>query len=220
MAKSAMAKDCASVMQQLGHSKYFVCGHDRGGRVAHKLCVDFPDQVLKCMVLDICPTKAMYEKTDLAFAKAYWHWFFLIAPAPLPEHMILSADPEALVTRRVGGSEPSADFFGTEPLAAYKAQMKVPEGVHSMCEDYRASAKEDMQESTDDLAAGRRIKCPIKAVWGKQAVIEKLFDAKAEWSHVSENDMLDASSCALDCGHYIAEEAPDELVEHVRGFFR
>jgi len=106
--KSTMAKDIVTVMDRLEYNKFFVCGHDRGGRVAHKLCVDFPNRVSKVMVLDIAPTLAMFENTDQAFATTYWHWFFLIQPSPFPEQMML-ANPDAFAKKCLGGLPGSGD---------------------------------------------------------------------------------------------------------------
>lgn len=222
MAKGALASDCASVMAQLGldRSGFYVCGHDRGGRVAHKLSVDRPEKVRKVMVLDICPTKVMYETTAFAFAKAYWHWFFLIQPAPVPETVLLKC-PDMLIERMVGRAEgDGGDVFGAEAIAAYKALLRDEAAVHSMCEDYRASAQEDIRESTEDLEAGRMIRCPVRVHWGRMGVIERLFDARAEWCRVSEEGMLDAEqSGALECGHYLPEERPEELIGSMIEFF-
>lgn len=216
-AKSAMAQDCASLMTTLGHDTFFVCGHDRGGRVAHKLCVDHPDRVRKCLVLDICPTKAMYEATNMAFAQAYFHWFFLAQPPPFPEEMIL-ASPEAMAMKCFGGVPNWREVF-SETFEEYIAVFKDRATVHAMCEDYRASAQEDIRESTIDIQVGRRIKCPFMVLWGKRGVIEKMFDAKVEWAKVCEPDLVDQRSCALDCGHFVPEEKPDELLKHIGDFF-
>ena len=128
--KSTMAHDIFVVMKHLGHAKYYVCGHDRGGRVAHKLCVDYPDHVLKVMFLDIAPTLAMYEATNQLFATAYWHWFFLIQPSPFPEDLI-SAHPEVMLKKCIRG--PSS-VFHPDAMAAYEAMFKDKRCVHAMCE--------------------------------------------------------------------------------------
>lgn len=215
-AKSAMARDCAMLMTKLNFESFFVCGHDRGGRIAHKLCVDYPTRVFKCMVLDICPTKAMYEATDMRFAHAYWHWFFLTQPAPFPEKIML-ASPNEMSEKCFKGR--ARDVFAEEALAEYKKQFQDWDTVHAMCEDYRASMQEDIAESSADIQAGRKIRCPLMVLWGKQGIIEALLDARASWAEVCEEGMLDANSGIVDCGHYIPEEAPEDLTNNIKKFF-
>ena len=212
-----MAKDCAHVMQELGFSSYFICAHDRGARVAHKLLVDYPDRVKKAIFLDICPTLAMYSKTDLEFAKAYFHWFFLIQPAPLPETLI-SQNPRRFAELFMGGRHAGLGVFEKECWEEYVSVLEREEAVHAMCDDYRASESLDLEEAREDLSSGKRIKCPIRVLWGKFGVIEKCFDALAEWRSVAESG-VDVSGHGVSCGHYIPEEAPDTVVENIKEFF-
>ena len=215
-AKSAMARDCLVVMTKLGFDSFFVCGHDRGGRVAHKLCVDHPSRIRKCMVLDICPTKAMYEATNMGFAYAYWHWFFLTQPAPFPEKLMMTI-PEVISDKCFNGT--ASDHFNETAMFAYTKQFIDWDSAHAMCEEYRASMQEDIEESKADIAAERKIKSPFMVLWGKQGVVEDYFDAKVEWEKVCELGLFDTQSCALDCGHFIPEEAPRDLLEHIKKFF-
>ena len=215
-AKSAMARDCAMLMTKLNFESFFVCGHDRGGRVAHKLCVDYPTRVTKCMVLDICPTKAMYEATDMRFAHGYWHWFFLTQPAPFPEKIMLASPNETSQKFLKGGG---TDIFFEDALAEYKKQFQDWDTVHAMCEDYRASMQEDIAESYKDIQEGRKIRCPLMVLWGKRGIIEALFDARTLWAEVCETGVLDESSGPVDCGHYIPEEAPEDLTKYIEAFF-
>jgi len=214
-AKSVMARDLKIVMESLGHTKYYVCAHDRGARVAHKLCVDYPSNVIKAIFLDICPTLAMYSKTDFEFAKAYFHWFFLIQPYPFPETMI-SQNPKLFAKQFMGGRHAGLEAFAPECLAQYFAVMEQPEAVHAMCEDYRASSTIDMEEARQDIADGKLIQNPLMVLWGKHGVIEKCFDALAEWKEVSKSVI---SGKSVDSGHYIPEEAPGILVESIKTFF-
>lgn len=216
-AKSAMARDCATLMTKLGFQAFFLCGHDRGGRIAHKLCVDYPERVSKCMVLDICPTKAMYESTNMRFAYAYWHWFFLTQPAPFPEKLML-ASPDEMSAKCL--KERATDLFVEEALVEYKKQFRDWDTVHAMCEDYRASMHEDIAESEKDIKEGKRIRCPLMVLWGKQGIIETSFDARKLWTDVCEVGLLDENSSTLDCGHYIPEEAPEQLTKYMNGFFQ
>lgn len=213
--KSAMARDCTTVMETLGYSSYFICAHDRGARVAHKLLVDFPDRVKKAIFLDICPTLAMYSKTDFDFAKAYFHWFFLIQKYPLPENMILN-DPRGFAERFMGGRYAPLSMFNPECFEEYVKGLSNPDAVHAMCEDYRAAASLDMDEARKDIEAGRLIQTPLRVLWGKHGVIEKCFDAVKEWSAVSKSSV---EGMNVNCGHYIPEEAPDVVVRNIREFF-
>ena len=224
-AKSTMAIDLHDIMTELGFSEYYVVGHDRGGRVAHKLCVDFPQDVKKCLLLDICPTLAMFEAMNLTRATAYWHWLFLIQPTPFPEEMIL-AKPAAFAKKLLQGlpkggkSGGDVQVFSDEAYAEYERLLGDPATVHTMCEDYRASATQDMEESRADIKAGRKIKCPLRVIWGKHGLIEKEFNAIEEWQKVTEDGLVDKKSGAVDCGHFIPEEAPEDTLEHILDFFR
>ena len=215
--KSAMAADCVAVMTDLGYEKFYICAHDRGARVAHKLCVEYPERVMKAMFLDICPTLAMYNKTDFAFASAYWHWFFLIQKAPLPETLMVT-NPRSWIENTMGGRYGvGIEVFDKEALQSYVEQMGDEETVHGMCEDYRAAASIDLEEQKKDVEQGRKIKCPLRVLWGKSGVIEKHFDALAEWRKVSEG-VVDGET--VDCGHYIPEEVPEVLLKHIKEFLR
>lgn len=219
-AKSCMASDCVSVMDQLGYRSFYVCGHDRGGRVAHKLCVDHPARVRKAIVLDICPTLAMYEAaTDPVFATAYYHWFLLVQPAPLPEAMILG-HPRAVAARFMGGRQRAGlRIFDRECWEThYLGALSDPDTVHAMCQDYRAAATWDLDEQRADAAEGRRIRAPLRVLWGRHGVVERCFDALAEWRKVAEPGVA-VDGHAVDSGHYLPEEVPDTVVAEIRDFF-
>lgn len=211
--KRAMAADQVAVMRELGFSRFLLCGHDRGGRVAHRLVMDHPEAVDKLMLLDIAPTLAMYEKTDRTFATAYFHWFFLIQPSPLPETLI-EASPEAYVSRTMGGRHASLDAFDPAAIAEYQRCLRQPGAAHALCEDYRASSGIDLEHDRADIEAGRRITCPLRVLWGKHGIIERCFDPLAEWRAVAER--VDGE--ALPCGHYLPEEAPDAVFRHIIRF--
>jgi len=216
-AKSAMARDIITVMSTLGHSAFYICAHDRGARVAHKLMVDYPGAVKKAILLDICPTLAMYSKTDLEFAKMYWHWFFLIQKAPLPETMI-SNDPRKFAELFMKGRSGEFKEFEEQAWEGYVMVLGDRDAVHAMCEDYRASSTVDLDESKRDLEAGRKIKCPIRVLWGKHGVIEKCFDAVEEWKAVAEKG-VEVSGTSVNSGHYIPEQAPEVVLENIKQFF-
>jgi haloacetate dehalogenase len=205
--KRAMAKDMVEVMTALGHETFHVVGHDRGGRVAHRLARDHGKRVKSITVLDISPTLKMYESTTMQFAKAYYHWFFLIQEAPLPEKMLKAVGPSYLF-KRLGRGKAGLKFFSKKAMAEYVRCFD----PHSTCEDYRAAATIDLMHDKQD--AGRRINMPLLAVWGKQGVIEALFDPLRDWREVASN----VHGRHLPCGHFIPEEKPGELVAELRRF--
>ncbi|MGM0784139.1 MAG: alpha/beta fold hydrolase [Pseudomonadota bacterium] len=212
--KRVMAADQVAVMHELGFSRFSLCGHDRGGRVGHRLAMDHPETLERLTLLDIAPTLAMYEQTDRTFATAYFHWFFLIQPAPLPETLI-EASPEDYVTRTMGGRHASLDAFDPAAIAEYQRCLAQPGAAHALCEDYRAAATIDLEHDRADRDAGRRIACPLRVLWGQHGVIERCFDPLAEWRRVAER--VDGE--ALPCGHYLPEEAPDTLLAQITDFF-
>ena len=216
--KSVMAKDCVDVMEKLGHEQFYICAHDRGARVAHKLCVNYPEKVRKAIFLDIAPTLAMYDQTKFAFAKAYWHWFFLIQPSPLPESLMV-ANPKSWIENTMGGGYGiGLDAFDEEAVESYVKQIGDKDCVAGMCEDYRAAASVDLDESREDVEKGRKIKCPLQVLWGKKGVIESQFDALKEWREVAEEGMVHGMS--VDSGHYIPEENPDIVLKHIKEFLK
>jgi pimeloyl-ACP methyl ester carboxylesterase len=215
-----MARDCIDVMDALGHiDPFFVCAHDRGARVAHKLAVDYPDRVRKLILLDICPTLAMYAKTDFDFAKAYFHWFFLIQKEPLPETLI-NAKPRELAEMFMGGRQGDGlSIFEPECFELYAKNLEDPATVHAMCNDYRAGATLDLDEARDDLKNGRKIRSPLLVLWGAHGVIEKCFDAIQEWKDVTE-DGVSVEGRSVESGHYIPEQNPDEVVSAILQFLK
>ena len=212
--KRAMAADMVAVMRALGHPRFRLVGHDRGGRLAHRLAVDHADAVERVAVLDIAPTLAMYEKTDRDFATAYYHWFFLIQPFDLPERMI-GADPVAYLRTKIGGwGSGGTAFFDPRALAEYERCFRDPATIHATCEDYRASASIDLEHDAADRKAGRRVRRPLLALWGDRGVVHRLFDPLAEWRAVAD----DVRGRPLPCGHYLAEEAPDATLAELEAF--
>jgi haloacetate dehalogenase len=206
--KRALALDMAEVMTALGHERFHVVGHDRGGRVAHRLARDHGKRVKSLTVLDISPTLKMYESTNMQFAKAYYHWFFLIQEAPLPERMLANIGPE-YVFKRLGRGKAGLKYFSKDAMAEYVRCFN----PHSTCEDYRAAATIDLVHDRKDNS---RLKMPVLALWGKQGVIQALFDCLADWREVA----ADVRGRALQCGHFIPEEKPAELLAELRRFLR
>lgn len=211
--KRAMARDLVTAMRLLGHARFFLAGHDRGGRVSHRLAADHPDAVARLSVLDISPTLTMYERTDMAFARAYWHWFFLIQPAPIPERLI-GADPAFYLRRKMGDGAAGMTPFAPEAWAEYE-RCFTPETIHASCEDYRAAATIDLAHDRADRAAGRRLACPLLVLWGLNGVIEKCFTPLADWGAVA----TDVRGRGLPAGHYLSEEVPDLVADEFERFF-
>jgi haloacetate dehalogenase len=212
--KRAMAADALAAMRHHGFARFHVCAHDRGARVAHRLALDHPDAVARLMLLDIAPTLAMYEGTTEAFARAYWHWFFLIQPAPLPERAI-EADSAAWLREGMGARWAGLGPFAAEAMAEYERCLALPGSATAVCEDYRASAGIDLEHDRADRAAGHRVTAPLRVLWGAHGVVARCFDALALWRDAA----TDVSGRALDCGHYIAEERPAELQSEMFAFF-
>lgn len=212
--KRTMAADAAFVMRALGHHDYAVLAHDRGARVAHRLALDHAPAVSRLMLLDVAPTLAMYERTTQAFAAAYWHWFFLIQPAPLPERLI-EADPAAYLRDVMGRRHAGLAVFAPEAFAQYTRCLSLPGSATSICEDYRASASIDLEHDRADLAAGVRLTVPLRVLWGAEGAVGRCFDPLALWREVAD----DVQGRGLPCGHYIAEEQPQLLLAEALDFF-
>ena len=211
--KRAMAGDALAVMRALGFERFAVLAHDRGARVAHRLAADHPQAVERMVLLDIAPTLAMYAQTSEAFARAYWHWFFLIQPAPLPERLI-EADPAAYVRDVMGRRSGGLGVFDPRALAEYERCLALPGAAHGLCEDYRAAAGIDLEHERADREGGARLALPLLVLWGEQGVVHRCFDPLSEWRAIAD----DVRGQALPCGHYIAEEAPEVLLGHVLPF--
>ncbi len=213
--KREMALDAIAVMQAHGFEHFDVLAHDRGARVAHRLAVDHPQAVQRLMLLDIAPTLAMYENTSEAFARAYWHWFALIQPAPLPEALI-DSDPVRYVRSVMGGRHAGLTPFTPEALAEYERCAARAGTGSSICEDYRASASIDLEHDRADVQAGRRLSQPLRVLWGQHGAVGRCFDVLALWRERATQ----VTGEALPCGHYLAEELPDAVAAQALKFFQ
>lgn len=211
--KRVMAQDQLELMAQLGFREFSIMAHDRGARVAHRLAQDHPDAVSKMVLLDIAPTLAMYEQANEEFARAYWHWFFLIRPAPLPERLI-EADPEGYLQGIMGARSAGLQPFSDEAMAEYLRCLKLPGAATGICEDYRASAGIDLDHDREDVDAGRRLSCPLLVLWGERGTVGRCFSPLAEWESVA----TDVAGVSLPSGHYIPEEVPELLLNHALKF--
>lgn len=209
--KRATAADQAEVMTALGHETFMVVGHDRGGRVAHRLTLDNPDRVEKLSVLDIVPTHRLFADTDKALATAYYHWFFLIQTAPFPETMIASNVAYYLDTL-FGRLAQGTEAFTAEARASYLRCFKDPATIHASCEDYRAAATIDLEHDEADM--GRKITCPVQALWGEKAVMHRMYDVVEVWRDWAN----DVQGQPIACGHFLPEEAPEATYDALARF--
>jgi haloacetate dehalogenase len=210
-----MALDALHVMQALGHPRFQVLAHDRGARVAHRLALDHPQAVERMLLLDIAPTLAMYRNTTEAFARAYWHWFFLVQPGPLPQALIAS-DPVRYVRSVMGARHAGLAAFAPEALAEYERCIALPGTAPALVADYRASAGVDLQHDEADRDAGRKLAQPLRVLWGEHGAVGRNFDVPALWRAAADQ----FTGRSLPCGHYIAEEAPSLLLEEATLFLR
>ena len=211
--KRAMARDMIALLDNFGHQSTLICAHDRGARVAHRMGLDYPGWIRAMVLLDIAPTREMYANASDAFSRSYWHWFFLIQPAPLPEEMISNATRAFWIlkcTSQAGGNEP----FHPEALAEYLDCFDDSDAVRASCEDYRAAASIDIEH--DDSDCGKKLNMPLLVLWASRGVIEKCFDPMSLWRLRAS----DVAGEALDATHYMAEEIPAEIASRISAFFK
>jgi haloacetate dehalogenase len=215
--KRAMAADIHALMRRLGHERYAVAAHDRGARVAHRLALDFPGALTQLALIDIAPTLDMYERTDMAFARAYYHWFHLIQPAPLPETMI-GGDARFYLHAKLGGwGAGGVHYIEPEALAEYERCFCRPDAIHAACEDYRASAGIDLEHDRASRAAGERIACDTLLMWGERGVVHRLFDPVALWQAQCTRPLR--AQLIARAGHFIPEEQPQATADALLAFF-
>jgi haloacetate dehalogenase len=215
--KRVMAQDMVDVMTSLGIEQFYLCGHDRGGRVAHRLALDYPAKVKKLCVIDIAPTLDMYNATDMAFARAYYHWFHLIQPAPLPERMIHSDWKNYLHAKLGGWGSVGLAYIEPEALAEYERCFAQMATTHAMCEDYRASAGIDLAHDRASRAAGQKIACDALVLWGERGVVQRMFQPLALWQAQCSATV---TGQAVPAGHFIPEELVQTTAEKLSFFFK
>ncbi len=223
--KRAMAQEVVDLLDPLGVQDFYLCGHDRGGRVAHRLAVDHPTRVIKLCVIDIAPTLDMYEATDFDFARAYYHWFHLIQPAPLPELMI-GGNAKAYLHAKLGGwGSQGLGYIEPEALAEYERcfcnpalnAQGLPASIHCACEDYRASVSIDLQHDRESRARGEKIACDTQVLWGERGVVNRLFKPIELWQAQCAGRV---SGQTVPAGHFIPEELPERTVKALADFMR
>ena len=211
--KRASANDMVALMAGLGFASFMAAGHDRGGRVVHRMALDHAEIVTRAAVLDIVPTAKIFATTDKNVATGYYHWFFLIQPDGLPEHLI-GLDPEFYLRSKLGRWSAGTDGFTEAAMAEYIRCFSDPAVIHASCEDYRAAATIDLEHDAADM--GRRIACPLLVLWGEKGMMEANYDVLETWRERAEH----AVGRALPSGHFLAEEAPGETLAEMQNFFR
>jgi haloacetate dehalogenase len=213
--KRRMALDQVGLMRHLGFESFLLMGHDRGARVAARLTLDHPDAVQRLVTLDIAPTLSVYENTSFESAQAYWHWYFLVRPAPFPEAFI-QAEPKLFLDHSllVGGAERS--HFADAAYAEYLRCFVNPDIARGVCEDYRAGISIDIEHDKATLASDHRINCPFLVLWGEKNKVFQRINPLVEWRNYAPQ----ATGGALPSGHFIPEEIPDMLLDQVLPFLR
>jgi haloacetate dehalogenase len=217
-AKRAMALDMVVVMEKLGFSSFYVAGHDRGGRIAYRLALDHPGRVERLAVLDVLPTSTVWERADARFALAYWPWSLLAQAEPFPERLIEAA-PEAVVDNALDGWGSPSTAFDADVRAKYVEVLRDPIHVHAICEEYRAAATLDRMLDDEDRTNGRRITCPLLALWSGRGALSSWYAEEggplALWRIWAD----DVQGRALDAGHFFPEEVPNETADALERFF-
>lgn len=215
-AKRAMAADMVALMASLGHRCFQVVAHDRGARVAHRMALDHPDAVERLCTMDVIPTLEHFERADMAFGMGYWHWFFLAQRHPGPEAMIRN-DIETWFDFHTSREPKPRDFFHPEARADYLGALHEPGTIEAICEDYRAAATIDLDHDRASRAAGETLRCPVLALWGARGSLPRWYDPAAIWRGYAAGPL---ETGAVGSGHYLAEEAPEEVLARLEGFLR
>jgi haloacetate dehalogenase len=210
--KKTMGLDQNELMKKLGFNEYFLVGHDRGGRVAHRMAIDFKENIKKVSVLDIVPTSHVFKNTNAILAKRYYHWFFLIQSYPHPETMI-GNDPEYFIRSKLQMWGANNEYLTEEIIQEYLRCFTV-DTIHASCEDYRAGASIDLVHHEEDF--DKKISCPLQVLWGSKAFVEELYDPIKVWKEWA----LNVEGQSIDCGHFLPEESPIETYNAIINFFK
>ena len=217
-AKRAMARDMVTIMERLGFPRFSVAGHDRGGRVAYRMALDHPARVDRLAVLDVVPTETVWDRADARFALGFWPWSLLAQPEPLPER-ILAAAPEAIVDDALGGWGSPSAAFPPKVRAAYVQALREPAHAHAICEEYRAAATVDREHDRTDRARGRRIVCPLLALWSARGALDTWYVEESGPIALWRAWCDEVQGRPLDAGHFFPEEIPAETAEALNRFF-
>ncbi|RMH56281.1 MAG: alpha/beta hydrolase [Deinococcus-Thermus bacterium] len=208
--KRRMAQDQLEVMRALGFERFLVVGHDRGGRVGHRMALDYPERVLKLVVLDIVPTPYVFAHLSRELAVAYYHWFFLAQPRGFPERLI-GFDPIGFLHQKLGGWGTGLGVFDPRALAEYERCFRDPATIHATCEDYRAAASIDLEHHAADT---EKLRCPLLVLWGSKGVVHRTCDPLAAWRAYAQ----DVRGEAIEAGHFLCEENPTETLRALLAF--
>lgn len=208
-----MGRDMGALMTELGFDRFAVAGHDRGGRVGHRMALDAPERITRLAVLDIVPTRLILSQLTTPVAKAYYHWFFLAQPAPFPERLIGSDPDFYFETSLTGWGAATLADFDPDQLAAYRAAWRDPETIHAMCDDYRAAIEVDLAH--DEADRDRRVTCPTLVAWGKDGAMGRAYDVAATWADYADN----ITPAPMPGGHFFVDSHPTETAELLAGFF-
>ena len=209
-----MAQDQLEVMAHLGFERFAVAGHDRGARTAYRMALDHPERVLRFASIDIVPTHYALTHITREWALNSYHWFFMAQPYDIPEKL-LEGKERYYIEKKLTKMGIGKGGFTPETLAEY-ARCCTPENLHAVCEDYRAGATVDFEMDKADFEAGRKIGSPTLVIWGEQSHTEKMFNPREAWPPYAANIV---KFCPLPCGHYPAEQVPDELCNELLTFF-
>lgn len=215
--KRAMAKDAVAVMETLGFPSFSVAGHDRGARVAYRLALDYPERVQRIAVLDIVPTADVWARADLRFAMSFWPWTVLAQPEPLPERILMAA-AEAIVDDALDSWGTSADIFPPGIRAAYVNALRAPDHAHAICEEYRAASTLDRAHDEESLSAGRRIRCPLLALWSADSAVDTWYEADGGPLAIWRRWATDVRGQRMQGGHFFPEASPEPTSEALAQF--
>ena len=209
--KKNMASDQIKLMKSLGFKKFYLIGHDRGGRVAHRMAMNNKN-IIKCILLDIVPTNTVFEQANTKLAMNYYHWFFLSQKSPLPEKLIES-NSEFFLKSKLKMWGKTDKFIDNKTMKEYLRCFS-SKTIYASCEDYRAAATIDIKEHYKDKL--KKILCPLLILWGKKGTVDKMYNPLREWKKYANN----VEGHSINCGHFIAEEKPKELIKSINIFFK
>ena len=212
--KVNMASDIVNFMELLGCDKFYILAHDRGARIAHRLALNFSEKIIKMILLDIIPTIEHFERTNIEFAMGYYHWFWLAQRNPVPESVINKA-PEDWFFAHTSREKKDKDFFHPLALNDYLSCIKNPETISAICEDYRAAATIDIIDDKKSRDDNIKIKVPLLVLWGNKGKLEQWYETILIWQKYCSQEV---KGKAINSGHYLAEENPDEVIENIKAF--
>ena len=214
--KVNMASDIINFMELLDFDKFYILAHDRGARIAHRLALNYSEKVIKMILLDIIPTIEHFERTNMEFAMGYYHWFWLAQRNPVPESVINKA-PEEWFFAHTSREKKDKDFFHPMALNDYLNCIKNPETINAICEDYRAAATIDMIDDKKSRDDNIKIKVPLLVLWGNKGKLEQWYETLSIWKKYCSQEV---KGKAINSGHYLAEENPDEVIQNIKNFLQ